>query len=70
MTESEPSREDELAVLHGLTDWRVDLSAEQVIAVADMTYHQRAALLAELIAVAHANANALDAERARNKEGD
>lgn len=48
--------DERIRVLHSLTDQRVGLDADQVMAVATMTFAERAALLAELVDAAHAEA--------------
>lgn len=65
-SEDVPTYEDAVAVLHGLTDWRLALSAEEVMTVASMSYQQRAELFAERIEQAHAEALA---EQGRRSSG-
>lgn len=65
-SEDVPTYEDAVTVLHGLTDWRIALSAEEVMTVAGMSYQERAALLAERVEQAHAEALA---EQRRRSSG-
>lgn len=49
MTDEEPSKADQVTVLHSLTDQRVNLTGEEVLEVAGMTYEQRQRLLTKVV---------------------